>query len=50
MTQSSSSTFITVNNNADFAAAIYNTKYAATIVDMGKTTCGYSQRMKVFNE
>ena len=46
-TRSYSSNLITVTNNADFAAAIYNTKYTATIVYMGKTTCGYSKYMKV---
>ncbi len=43
-----SQTFITVNNNADFKAAINNAKYTATIVQLGLTNCVWSQQMKVF--
>ena len=40
-------TLQTVSNDADFSAAINNTKYTATIVDMGLTSCGWTKFMKV---
>ena len=42
-----SQTFITVNNNDDFKAAITNEKYTATIVQLGLTNCPWTQQMRV---
>lgn len=44
-----SQTFLTINNDIDYKAAINNTKYTATIVDLMSSTCGYSKMMKVLN-
>lgn len=42
----SQSQFITITNDAQYKAAINNTNYAATIVDLMTTTCGWSKYMK----